>query len=235
MHRPGSTLIKRVRCEFILTAIAFSFSMCLLFGQELAEPIRFCSGRMNGNYNRLATRISQHPSLSRLHLQIRTTEGSYENTQLLRNGECDIALVQSDVAFLEHWNGRPFRALAPLYTEVVHAAARRELGFDEITDLLNFERALLIGIGEEGSGSASHALAILDELERQAADGKPNWESRYIRLDEAVQQLRQRRLDVVFVTSAIPVRSLKDASDDKVICWRSISRSSGKFGRRALS
>lgn len=215
MHRPGSTLIKRFQHGFLLTAIAFS--MCPLFGQESANPIRFCSGRMNGNYNRLATRISQHPSLSRFQLQVKTTEGSYENAQLLRSGECDIALLQSDVAFLEHWNGRPFRALAPLYTEVVHAAARRELGFDEITDLLNSERALLIGIGEEGSGSASHALAILDELERLASDGKPNWESRYIRLDEAVQGLRQRTLDVVFVTSAIPVRSLKEAADDQVI------------------
>lgn len=143
---------------------------------------------------------------------------------MLRSGECEIALLQSDVAYLEHWNGRPFQALASLYNEVVHVAARRELGFDELTDLLNSERELQIGIGQEGSGSASHALTILDELGRLVRSGKPPWKSHFIGLGNAIERLRNRTLDIAFVTSAIPVTTLRDAAADKVVTLLEIDK-----------
>ncbi|HSR67362.1 MAG TPA: TAXI family TRAP transporter solute-binding subunit [Acidobacteriota bacterium] len=187
-------------------------------GQETGRAIHFCSGRPAGNYNRLAQQIARHPFMSDFQLEVKTTQGSYDNTGMLRSGECDIALVQNDVAAAEHLNGRPYRALASLYDEIVHVAARRELGFDQISDLVYSEKSLRIGIGELGSGSASHALMILDELNllSRKAEGPP-WETLYIRLGEALEELRFRNLDVVFVTSAVPVTSLVEASQQDMI------------------
>ena len=149
------------------------------------------------------------------------TNGSYQNAGLIQSGAADAALIQSDVAYLEYFKAQPFEALASLYTEPVHVAARRELGLERLSDLLDIDRKLEIAIGERGSGSASHALTVLSEMGLTRDRFSAHWLS----LDESLAGMRSRDLDLVFRTSAAPIAALRSAAQEGTISIVRLDRS----------
>lgn len=82
--------------------ISFGFlsvAAVLMCGQAMAAPptLRFCSGGEGGFYEQIATAIGQ--TITRLdggELKVINTGGSVENAEKLKDGTCDIAVIQND-------------------------------------------------------------------------------------------------------------------------------------------
>jgi hypothetical protein len=187
---------------------------------EQGAALVFAAGPARGNYNALAAAMAAAVPESGCELRIRETEGSYENASLLRDGEADIALLQSDVAYLEHYNRRPFLALASVYTEPIHVIAYRGLDLRRISDLLPEKGPLVVAVGAPGSGSSAHALAILDEMDLRPGQVEFVQQS----IDAAAGGLRDREVDLAFVTTAVPSQAVQGLADERIISLLDIDR-----------
>jgi|GEM_PF-803717 len=179
-----------------------------------ASSVRFATGSPGGTYQRLARQILQHaPSLSNGNAEVILTAGSYENAELLAAGEADLAILQGDVAYLEYYQTGNFLALAPLSIEPIQIVARRELGLSRISGLLAGDRRWIVAIGEEGSGTAAHARQVLHRLGLAAE----RLDLREIALQEALEAMRVRQVDVAFVTASVPHPRIEEAAHESVI------------------
>lgn len=174
-------------------------------GQPLGS-FSLASGPEEGSYHRLGTALAEETqdACARCRIRVVSTQGSYDNAALFRSGAADIALLQSDVAYLEHFEGRPFEAIASLYTEPIHVVVRKELGLERLSELVTSRGVFRVSVGPEGSGTASNALTLLEEL--RAPPG--HFEKYRYGLDAALEKMRAREIDVLFMTAAPPVRAL---------------------------
>ena len=165
---------------------------------------------------------------ARREVEVLTTEGSYDNAELLRNGGADLALLQSDVAYLEHYNRRPFLALASVHTEPIHVIAFRGLELRRVSDLLLRQERFVVAVGAPGSGSNAHALAVLDEL------GLPPHRLATVNesVDEAARGLRNREIDLAFVTIAVPSQAVRELAEERIISLLDIDRDIAQRLRR---
>lgn len=175
---------------------------------------RICASSQQGTYTRLASAISSalRKGPGELELQVVQSSGSFENAQKIRDGECDLALIQQDVAYLEYFNGQPFLALGQLYVEPIHIVAHRGLELKRLSGLALRERKkpYRISIGPDGSGSQAHALMLLGELEL-----KPEQlELHELHISQAIELMRRGELDLAFATSAVPVAGLVEPGQD---------------------
>ena len=206
------------------------------------ETLGFATADVRSNYYGLGAALRDRLASRGIALRVIPTQGSYENVERLRapgGRRADIALLQSDVAYLEHFQGRPYRAIASLNPEIVHVIARRDLGVRWVSDLPRLDRRVLdVAIGEPNSGSAAHALALLDELglprcgDEQETKATPCARIHEISLAAAMRRLVDRHvpaavlakwgvpssqdseglgpIDLAFVTSTAPVEELND-------------------------
>lgn len=80
----------------MITAVLLSFA-----GMASAAPesLRFCTGGEGGFYQDLGTAIGKSiVKGTEIKLDVLTTGGSVENADLLKDGDCDIAIMQADAA-----------------------------------------------------------------------------------------------------------------------------------------
>lgn len=178
-----------------------------------SSPLVFAAGRSQGNYNLLATALANELHKRGRRIQVQETEGSYDNAELLRDGKADLGLLQSDVAYLEHYNRRPFLVLSSVYTEPIHIIAYRGLDLHQISDILLRSDRFVIAVGAPGSGSSAHALAVLDELGLPEQRLQPIQQS----VDFAAAGLRNRTIDLAFLTSAVPSKVVQGLARDRII------------------
>jgi TRAP transporter TAXI family solute receptor len=149
-----------------------------------------------------------------LRATVEATGGSEANIVLLRDGELDLALAQSDVVFQAYngvirpaFEGNPvesLRTLMGLHAEPLHLVCRAEAGVSSVFDI----RGKRVNIGNPGSGirftteQALQALGIgLDEFTAEGLTGA-----------ESVDFLRDGRIDCLFYTIGIGGAALMDIS-----------------------
>lgn len=183
-------------------------------GQPELEPTRlqFATGRPGGHYFDWARRLQEHLSArgSPHQVDVVGTAGSYANVDRLVDGSADLALVQGDVAYVKHFRYPKFLALEPVGLEVVHVAARRELGIERLSDLLELpDRIWRISVGEEESGTYAHARIVLRHLGLR----DERIDKKFLRLQSAVEAVNARQLDLFFHTSATPISALERAAE----------------------
>lgn len=210
--------------RWVIPALGFALALVPPPARVAAAPERtaltFAAGRALGNYNAVAAAVAEGIEARGGRVEILATQGSYDNAELLREGRADLALLQSDVAFLEHFNRRPFLALASIYTEPIHVIAYRGLDLRRLSDLATVEEPLTIAVGAPGSGSAAHALALLDQLDLPEDRVEIVQES----IDRAADDLRIRKVDVVFVTSAVPSLDVRRLAGERLISLLDVDR-----------
>ena len=149
-----------------------------------------------------------------LRATVEATGGSEANIVLLRDGELDVALAQSDVTY-QAYHGviRPafedaaveeLRTIMGLHAEPLHLVCDADAGVASIDDI----RGLTVNIGNPGSGirftteQALEALGIgMDEFTAEGLTGA-----------ESVDFLRDGRIDCLFYTIGIGGAALLDIS-----------------------
>ncbi len=81
-----------------------------------------------------------------------TTQGSWDNLEKLKSGECDAAIVQEDaVISYTKTNNLPLTPLADLYPESIHLICGKESGVEELSDLRSTKKS--VALGKPGSGA----------------------------------------------------------------------------------
>ena len=177
------------------------------------ELTTIATGPANGEYARVAEAILG--TLRKGGRQVRAlgveTEGSIENALLIGRGQADLALVQSDVAWLAVTGAGPFAvdgpqtrmmALGSLYPEPVHIVVAASSPIHSVADL----RGKRVDLGTPQSGTRINALSVL-QAHRIAA--KDLAEARGDGPAAALHALRAGRIDAFFSTIGAPARDLQ--------------------------
>lgn len=177
---------------------------------SLEGKITLGSGPAPGTYYSFGEALSNYSETQGVTIFSAPSEGSVANARRLQAGRIDFGLVQSDVAEILHrgftseglFPNRELRAVASLWPEAVHLLTLEGKGIHSVSDL----RGHRIAIGQRGSGSRVNALLIglaagLDEREISAI--------REISLARSITLLEAGELDAVFLTEAIPARSIQ--------------------------
>lgn len=154
------------------------------------------------------------------------TQGSRDNVRKLIAGELDSALVQSDVAFAAYSGDKrefaqnperfqSLRAIASLYSEVLHVIVRADSGIEHISDL----RGHKVSMGASNSGTVSNVADMLAAYEV----GADFFEGVNLSVSEGLSALKRGEVDAVFAISAYPNRMITKAFSDPEQTLRLVS------------
>ncbi len=161
---------------------------------------------INGTYYPVGNSIARLLSsrMKGLVVLAEPTAGSLANIEYLRRGQIDLALVQSDVAWMafngaHHFSGsrfRELRVLASLYSEVIQIVVRSDSEIRDITDL----KGKKIAVGEKESGSAASVRLVLTA----AGLAPEDYAFVYERFTRATESLVDGYVDAVYYAGAVP-------------------------------
>ncbi len=140
--------------------------------QAESYSIILSTGSPGGIYNPLGFKIAQVVDEYNDKLQVTAQESgaSVANALAIANGDAQIALMQSDVAYFAYngelisdFEGNPvkdLRGLAALYPEPIQIVARADSGIKTIWDL----EGKVVAVGNPGSGLYATSYTILNAL-----------------------------------------------------------------------
>lgn len=143
----------------LIAAVVFLATLAYVLFVKASPPgsIVIAAGARDGQYYHFATRYSQELKRNGIVVQVRETQGSAENLELLSDpsGNVSVALVQGGMADAE--NQTDLRALGSLYREPLWIFLRHDL---EITRLGQFA-GLRVAVGKQGSGTRQTTVQLL--------------------------------------------------------------------------
>ena len=190
----------------------------LVAGVARAAEVGIITGNEKGTYYQFGLDLQ---TLGKQHGHVVTvypSKGSIENIlAVYQKPLTQLGIVQSDVlAFVGRVQTDPaLRRIAkktkmvfPLYNEEVHVLARRGLtSFDDLADRR-------VAIGREGSGTYLTARLLFNVSDVAPREMVP------IDTDEALRELKAKRIDAMFYVAGLPVKLLRESvakEDDLVL------------------
>jgi TRAP transporter TAXI family solute receptor len=174
-------------------------AVALFITYQFVDPappkrITIATGGPNGAYYAYAQLYRDILARDGVTLDILQTNGSVENIALLESAESgiDVAFVQGGTG--KHADDDSLRSLASLYFEPLWMFLREDAPITRLGDLIG-KRA---SIGPEGSGTR----ALILELMRDTGYDNTDFAISDLAGQEAVDALRDGRLDVVFLVAS---------------------------------
>ena len=194
---------------FISIITASAFSWLWFRSQNRVYNLAIATGGKQGEYyafaGALATVIAKHQP--QIQIEVRETEGSIENVELLESNEVQLALIQSDTSI-----SVSTRAIAPLFPEILHLIVTKESDINSFSDLKGKRIALM----PEGSGSYEIFWSLCSHygLNSQDFDATP------FSPPAAHTALKERQVDALFRVIALrnpAVSQLLQNGDTKLV------------------
>ncbi|HPT47261.1 MAG TPA: TAXI family TRAP transporter solute-binding subunit [Candidatus Rifleibacterium sp.] len=201
------------RARVILLAMVLLLSVTLAAYAATDYQVRLIkkfysigTASVNGTYYPVGNSIARlfGSMLNDIEAIAEPTAGSLANIEYLRRGQIDLALIQSDVAWMA-FNGthyysanrfRELRILASLYSEVIQIVVRADSDIKTIHDL----KGRQIAVGERESGSAASIVFVLSAAGMQPED----YSLVYERFTRTTESLRDGVVDAIAYAGAIP-------------------------------
>jgi uncharacterized protein len=187
-----------------------------------ASSISLATGGVSGVYFPLGGALAETWSteIEGLTVTAEATGASVVNVRLVDSGESEMAMVQNDIANYavnaeEMFDGQDALegnlGMAMLYPEVIQIVALAGSGIESVSDLSGRS----VAVGAPGSGTEANARQILEAHDITYADIT----EQYLPFGEAVDALRDGRIEAAFLTAGIPTAAVIDlgATDDVVI------------------
>ena len=173
------------------------------------------TGGEKGTYYQFGLNLQALGKLNGINLSVYPSKGSVENIYAVyQRPGVQVGIVQSDVlAFVARVQtdstlqriAKKIKMVFPLYNEEIHVLAQK--GVASFDDLANKR----VAIGREGSGTYLTARLLFKVSEVAPRQMVP------IDTDEALAELKARRIDAMFYVAGYPVRLLTEgvtAADD---------------------
>ena len=180
--------------------------LVLVFNAQVAAAITIATGSSEGTYFRIAQDIKKVAEKEGLNLNVISTNGSFENINLLGKGKTDLAIVQKDALnyfadVMKEEGGknifRSVKVILNLYPEEVHVITNNK-AISSFRDL----EGKKVSVGAENSGSLLTAEMLLRAYKVKA-------KKLYYQPDRAVGQLRKGDLDAMIFVGGAPVSAFK--------------------------
>jgi TRAP transporter TAXI family solute receptor len=174
-----------------------------------AQDMGITTGNKRGTYYQFGLNLAQLVKSRNIKLNVLDSAGSVQNVYAVYKAPgVQLGIVQSDVlafitkiqtdAVLARVAGKT-RMVFPLYNEEVHLIGQQGIvDFDDLADRV-------VAIGEEGSGTYLTAKILFE-----VSEVKPR-ELVAIGTDEALAQLKQRKIDAMFYVAGLPVKLFSEA------------------------
>lgn len=139
-----------------------------------------------------------------------SSSGSYENIELLKNHEVNLAIAQNDIVTeaikgTGKFQGKAYpdlRILMALYPEVIQFVVPHKSDIKTINDLKGHR----INIGPEGSGNALTAIEVLKALNINEND----FTVCNLSYDESIQAMEKEECDATIVIAGIPTKAITE-------------------------
>jgi TRAP transporter TAXI family solute receptor len=211
----------RAGCLLALIGSAAGSLACGSTSASTAAPrqISFHTGPTSGVYWQIGQALTDiyNATIPEAHVTAHISNellGASANVDALESGEAELGFARSDIAYTTFRGGssrnpNPYlhlRALAVVYTNVVHVAVRRGSGITSWRDM----RGKRVQISDEASGGGSGSLARL-VLEGHGIDVKDIQVVTNPR--GAIARLRAGEMDVRIFASAYPVSTITDVGE----------------------
>jgi uncharacterized protein len=142
-----------------------------------------------------------------------STGASVVNVRLIEGGEAELAMVQNDIASYAYNAEEMFAdteplqqnlGMAMLYPEVIQIVSLQGTGIATVSDL----QGQRVAVGAPGSGTEANARQILEAHGITYDDITEH----FLPFGEAVDALRDGRIDAAFLTAGIPTAAVIDLS-----------------------
>jgi TRAP transporter TAXI family solute receptor len=197
INKKGDDMKGRVFSIFLMVII---FTVTVSHAQDMG----IMTGNKRGTYYQFGLNLAQLVKSRGIKLNVFDSAGSVQNVySVYKAPGVQLGIVQSDVlAFISKIQtdaalikiAGKTRMVFPLYNEEVHLLGQQGIvDFDDLADRV-------VAIGEEGSGTYLTAKILFE-----VADVKPR-ELLPIGTDEALAQLKQRKIDAMFYVAGQPVK-----------------------------
>jgi len=160
------------------------------------HTLAIATGHEDGAYYLFAQRYRELLAQDGVELEIRTTAGSIENLELLRNDKVSLAFVQGGTA--TEADSDQLTSLGSLYYEPLWVFYRSEQPLTRLSELLGEQQDRRVAIGERGSGTYAIASMLLEDnfIDTSADNFQP------IGGTAAMEALLQGRTDALFLVAA---------------------------------
>ncbi len=196
-----------------LALLVFTFTSSVSDGQEMG----IITGNKRGTYYQFGLNLAQLVKSRGIKLNVFDSAGSVQNVLAVYKAPgTQLGIVQSDVlAFIAKIQTDPFmkkvanrtRLVFPLYNEEIHLLAQPDIkDFDDLA-------GKTVAVGEEGSGTYLTSRILLEVADVKPRDIVP------IGTDQALEQLKQGRIDAMFYVAGLPVKLFSEAvkPEDKLV------------------
>jgi len=183
---------------WIVLVVGIGFVVAYQF-VEPAPPkrITITTGSESGAYYRFAQRYATVLARNGIKLEVKTSAGSLQNLERLKNHEAELAFVQGGVVAPKDDHDLPnesgLLSLGSVFYEPVWVFYRGDKRLDRLADL----RGKRVAIGQEGSGLRQLAQQLL-------AANEITDKTNLLELTglKAAEELQQRRIDAAFIIAA---------------------------------
>jgi len=201
--------------RLFISLVAWSLAAVGPVSAALGADMGVVTGGEKGTYYQFGLNLQALGKLNGINLSVYPSKGSVENIYAVyQRPGVQVGIVQSDVlAFVARVQtdstlqriAKKIKMVFPLYNEEIHVLAQK--GVASFDDLANKR----VAIGREGSGTYLTARLLFKVSEVAPRQMVP------IDTDEALAELKARRIDAMFYVAGYPVRLLTEgvtAADD---------------------
>ena len=193
------------RCLFSIVL----FIIVVAGGVAYAQDMGIITGNKRGTYYQFGLNLAQLVKSRNIKLNVFDSAGSVQNVYAVYKAPgVQLGIVQSDVlAFITKIQtdaaltrvADKTRMVFPLYNEEVHLLGQQGIvDFDDLADRV-------VAVGEEGSGTYLTAKILFE-----VSGVKPR-ELVAAGTDEALSQLKQKKIDAMFYVAGQPVKLFSEA------------------------
>ena len=214
MHEKIQIKETMMKKQILSLLIAFLF----LTGCSSGEMLLLGTAPRGGVYYSFGVVFSDIARYDGLNINVRETSGSSANLRLLSKGYIQTGIAQSDQITHAYTDTdsplQGYSAVASLYDEAVMIVVRADSDIQSVEDL--YGRS--ISIGEPESGSAQNAREVLQSYGLTPQ----NYTSNNLGYSDAVNALREKKIDAMFLTASPNSELLADLDHDVPIRLLSI-------------
>ncbi len=187
------------------------------FGAAADSQLRIGAGSVAGIYNQIGASIcrflKKNPEEHGLRCQTKATKGSVSNVRKLREGDLELAVVQSDVQFHAYKGTAEFsedgpntelRALFSVVPETFTIVAAKNSNITSVEDLIDGQR---VNVGLPGSGGRIVFDALMQHMGWTLGEFR---EAAEIRTSLQAERICAGQIDAGVLVVAHPNLSLQD-------------------------
>ncbi len=205
---------RKISLIIVLSLIVLAFAGCSDSDKQGTSFVNIGTGGTAGTYFPLGGAFAEiwNNNIEGVNATAQSTGASVANINLLLDEKVEVVIVQNDIVWYAHngvnmFDGQKFedlRGLCTLYSEPLQIVTT-DPNIKTLSDL----KGKKIAVGAIGSGVEANARQIIAAA---GLDFDKDIEAKFLSFSEASSGLKDKQVDVAFLTAGIPTAAIQDLS-----------------------